>query len=155
MKPVDYCSTDARDLELIRPLWEKLNNHHHSRAEIFRDHYERMRFEDRKIFFERLAGTGSLRVDLAVDPETGRYIGYCVSSLSREKTGEIESIFVEERYRNLGVGSHLITRALGWLNAGGSVRNRVSVGDGNEDAFGFYQKFGFFPRMTVLEQRQQ
>jgi GNAT superfamily N-acetyltransferase len=114
-----------------------------------------MRFEDRKIFFERLAGTGSLRVDLAVDPETGRYIGYCVSSLSREKTGEIESIFVEERYRNLGVGSHLITRALGWLNAGGSVRNRVSVGDGNEDAFGFYQKFGFFPRMTVLEQRQQ
>jgi ribosomal protein S18 acetylase RimI-like enzyme len=151
MKSLEYRATGIGEIELIRPLWNRLNEHHRERAGIFRHHYERMTFEDRKAYFERLAGTGTLMVDVATDPESGRCIGYCVSSLSRERTGEIESIFVEEDYRNQGAGSALMDRALAWLGTCGSVRNRVSVGDGNEAAFGFYRRFGFYPRMTVLE----
>ncbi len=85
----------------------------------------------------------------------GQYIGYCVTSLSPEKTGEIESIFVEEEYRALGIGPALVTRALAWLNENGSVRNRVPVCDGNEEVWNFYKKFGFHLRMMVLEQMNE
>jgi GNAT superfamily N-acetyltransferase len=77
-----------------------------------------------------------------------------VSSLSAEKAGEIESIFVEESYRAGGIGSTFLTRALAWLDENGSVRNRVSVSDGNEGVWDFYKKFGFYPRLTVLEQKR-
>lgn len=149
---VEYLSTDIRGVELIRPLWVQLNDHHRINARAFRSQYEQMTFDDRKVYLEKVAATASFRIDLARDRETGRHVGYCVSSLSKEKAGEIESIYVEAGYRSQGVGTALISRALEWLDAGGSVRNRVSVSDGNEGAFVFYRKFGFFPRLTVLEQ---
>jgi len=154
MQPVEYQETDITGIELIRPLWIQLNRHHHTNACAFRDIYARWTFDDRKAFFSKIALRGSLRIDLAFDPELGRYAGYCVSSLSEDRTGEIESIFVEKTYRSLGIGTTLLTRALTWLNNSNSIRNRVSVADGNEAAFPFYLKFGFYPRMTVLEQRR-
>jgi len=151
MSDIEYSSTDISEIELVRPLWIKLNDHHHAHARAFRSQYEQWTFDDRKAQFEKIAAAGSLRVDLALDPETGRYIGYCVSSLSQEKAGEIESIFVEKDYRSRGIGSALVTRALAWLDENGSIRNRVPVADGNEEALEFYRRFGFYPRMTVLE----
>ncbi len=154
MAPIEYRTTDAKDLELIRPLWEKLNEHHRHVATMFRSYYERTTFNDRKANFEKIAAAGSLRLDLAFDPEVGRYVGYCISSLSQEKTGQIESIFVERVYRSLGIGSALVARALAWLDANGSVRNRVFVATGNERAWDFYRKVRFYPRMTVLEEKR-
>ena len=46
-----------------------------------------------------------------------------------------------------------MTRAIAWLDNAGAVRKRVSVAYGNEAAGTFYRKFGFYPRMTVLEQK--
>lgn len=110
----------------------------------------------KKAYFKKVAAAGSLHLDLAFDPRTaGRYVGYCVSSLSQEKSGEIESIFVSEEYRSHGIGSALVTRALAWFNENGSIRNRVSVSVGNERAWNFYKKFGFCPRMMVLEQKSE
>jgi diamine N-acetyltransferase len=153
--PFEYRITDIHEIELIRPLWTRLNEYHHGRATTFRYHYEQWTFDDRKKYFEKIALAGSLRLDLVSDANTGRYVGYCISYISQEKTGEIESIFVEERYRSQGVGSTLVTRALAWLGENGSVRNRVSVGQGNEAAWEFYRKFRFYPRMTVLEQKKE
>jgi ribosomal protein S18 acetylase RimI-like enzyme len=71
-----------------------------------------------------------------------------------EITGEIDSIFVDDAYRSCGIGSTLVSRALGWLDENGSTRNRVSVSEGNESVWNFYKKFKFYPRMTVLEQKK-
>ena len=84
-----------------------------------------------------------------------RIIGYCVSSVSVDNTGEIESLFVDREFRSAGIGTALVTRGLGWMDSLGALRKRVSVGDGNESAWTFYRKFGFFPRMTVLEQKTE
>jgi GNAT superfamily N-acetyltransferase len=65
----------------------------------------------------------------------------------------VGSLFVEEAYRSAGGGTALVTRRLGWMDSCGAVRKRVSVGNGNEAAWAFYRKFGFFPRMTILEQK--
>ena len=151
--PVQYTTADISGIELIRPLWDQLNAHHHANARAFREVYSGWTFDDRKHSLEKLAETSLLRIDLALDPAAGRYIAYCVSSLSRDLDGEIESVFVEERCRSAGIGSELVSRALAWLGEGHAQRIRVSVADVNEEAFAFYRKFGFFQRMTVLEQK--
>jgi ribosomal protein S18 acetylase RimI-like enzyme len=153
MDRVEYITMDEHDLEAIRHLWTQLNEHHQERASHFRLHYEQMTFDDRKKYFETIASTGILRLDLAHDPVSHRFVGYCVCSISSEKNGEIESIFVEPDYRSHHIGSDLVSRALAWMDARDVLRKRVSVGEGNEEAWQFYRKFGFYPRMTVLEQK--
>ncbi|WP_048145409.1 hypothetical protein [Methanosphaerula palustris] len=59
----------------------QLNSHHLSRSTVFRRHFHEQTFEDRKAYFTRITAAGSLRVDLAFNPEAGRYVGSCVSSL--------------------------------------------------------------------------
>ncbi|HOI12843.1 MAG TPA: GNAT family N-acetyltransferase [Methanoculleus sp.] len=153
--PVEYRTTDITGIEVIRPLWAGLNAHHRAHARAFKDLYARMTFDDRKAYFAGLAEAGALRIDLAFDPAAVSCVGYCVSSLSPESAGEIESVYVDEAYRSQGVGTALVHRALAWLDGNGSAVNRVSVTDGNEEAFSFYRRFGFHPRRTVLEQRRE
>lgn len=154
MAPIQYRVTDVGEIALIRELWNELNAYHRERAGVFREYYNQTSFDNRKEYFEKLAANGLFRLILASDREDGLIIGYIVSSLSAEQTGEIESVFVTGRYRGMGVGSVLVTMALAWLDEHGSVRNRVSVADGNEEALDFYRKFDFYPRMTVLEQKK-
>ncbi|MFA5267001.1 MAG: GNAT family N-acetyltransferase [Methanoregula sp.] len=153
MHVVSYRSAGISEIDLICPLWEQLNEFHHAKANRFRSHYEQMTFDDRKSYFRKLHETGQIRLDFAADTMTGMYVGYCVSSVSAEDTGEVESLFVEAAYRSEGIGTILVARALAWMDSLDTVRKRVSVGDGNEAAWAFYRKFGFYPRMTVLEQK--
>jgi diamine N-acetyltransferase len=152
---IEYQITDESALEKIRPLWVQLNEHHHARARHFRRHYEMWSFDDRKVYFEKIAAAGTLRIDLAFDTNKQRYAGYCVSSISRHRHGEIESIFIDEAYRSQGLGTELLSRSLSWMDTLVVVRKRVAVADGNEDVWGFYQRFGFYPRMMMLEQQNK
>jgi len=160
MPPIEYRRTDIREIDCIRPLWCLLNRYMSTQTTNFRSHFEQMTFEKRRAYFEQVATEGMLCIDLAFDVrDRDRYVGYCVSSLSKDKTGmitgEIESIFVDDLYRSRGIGSALVTRAVGWLDENGSTRNRVSVSEGNESVWNFYKKFEFYPRMTVLEQKKE
>ena len=151
---VQYSVTGFAEIDQIRSLWEQLNDHHYANARAFRDVYSAWGFDDRKAHFAKLALSGQFRIDLASDPVSGSHVGYCVSSLSPLLDGEIESVFVEAGFRSQGIGSALIARTLQWFERQGAQRVRVSVADGNEAAFPFYRKFGFYPRMTVLEQKK-
>ncbi|RPI39740.1 MAG: GNAT family N-acetyltransferase [Methanoregulaceae archaeon] len=64
----------------------------------------------------------TVRLDLVRDTITGRYIGYCVCSVSADKTGEVESFFVEAPYRLAGIGTTLLTRGLAGMDTLGAVR---------------------------------
>ena len=86
MSPIRYRTTDITEIDRIRPLWAQLNAYMHKKAKTFRSNYEQMTFARRKAYFEKLAVSGSLRLDLASDPENGGSdVGYCVSSLSPGK----------------------------------------------------------------------
>ncbi len=146
MSGIMYVETDANGLDLIRPLWEGLNQHHLVRSPNFRQHYEQMNFETRK---RDLLKKEKLHVILAADGT--RSIGYCVCTISGEGDGEIDSIYVEDGYRRSGIGEELMNRALAWLDAGGAKKKIVAVATGNEAAIPFYESFGFVPRMTVLQ----
>ncbi len=77
-----------------------------------------------------------------------------MSSISSYNTGEIESIFIEPDYRSYHIGSDLISRALDGMDTCGVRRKRVSVGESHEEVWVVYRKFGFYFRMTILEQKQ-
>jgi ribosomal protein S18 acetylase RimI-like enzyme len=152
---IKYTSGDQLLLDTVKPLWEELNNHHCSCSEHFKSHYRAMTFEKRKTaILKKTINGGELRVDFAVDEVTGKGVGYIVSSINAEGTGEIESVYVDGVYRRIGVGGMLMRNALAWMTQKGVVEKIVEVSVGNEAAWGFYGKFGFMPRKTVLKQKE-
>ncbi len=152
MVAITYVNGDKTLLDKVEPLWLQLNSHHLSLSPYFKDYYRTLTFQDRKrVILHRSVGV-EIHVDLAYDQEI--LVGYCVSSVDKGLTGEIDSIFVDLAYRGQGIGKTLLQNALAWLGAKGSKKNIVSVGVGNEQAYGFYAKFGFFPRRTMLEQKK-
>jgi diamine N-acetyltransferase len=151
---VKYVSGNGRIIDKIGPLWQELNRRHLSFSPYFKDYYATLTFEDRKrVILQRALG-GEVRVDLAYD-DKDKLVGYCVSSIDRVQTGEVDSIFVIDECRGQGIGATLMERALEWLKTKGSKKNIVSVAVGNEMVYVFYEQFGFYPRRTLLEQKKR
>ena len=96
---------------------------------------------------------GAILVNIAKVGNT--LIGYCVTTVAENKAGEIESIFIEKQYRRRGIGDHFMKTALDWMDAHAATRKVIAVAAGNEEAFGFYQKYGFCPRVSILIQKEQ
>jgi ribosomal protein S18 acetylase RimI-like enzyme len=113
---IRYSYGDQALLDKIKLLWEELNEHHCQHSLNFKNYFNQMTFEKRKLDLLKKSLFGKMRVDLADDGASGCTVGYCVSSLNGEKTGEIESIFVKVAYRGLGVGDSLIKNALLWMD---------------------------------------
>ena len=153
MVNVTYVSGNGSMIDRIAPLWEELNKQHLCSSPYFKDYYRTLTFEDRKRSIQQRAFGGDIKVDLALD-DSGQLIGYCVSSIDRWLTGEIDSIFVSPPYRGQGIGTTLMEKTLDWLKVTGAKKNIVSVAVGNEQAYVFYEQFGFFPRRTLLEQKK-
>lgn len=151
MVAIRYHTTDARELERIRPLWERLRAFHAACLPDLRDRLGRMTFEERSDALQRKAAGGLLWLEIA--QADGDDIGYCVSTISEAKAGEIDMIYVDEACRGRGVGTALMEHALRWLEERRADPISLSVGVGNEGAIVFYRRFGFFPRHIVLERK--
>jgi ribosomal protein S18 acetylase RimI-like enzyme len=147
-----YTHGNQAILEEIKALWEGLNEHNLLLSPYFKQHYQTFTFEVRKADLQKKASESQMRIDLATDKATTQRVGYIVSSISKEKTGEIDSIFVNPSYRGFGVGDALMKRALAWMDKKGVMAKIVEISVGNEQAFGFYSRYGFYPRKTLLKQ---
>jgi diamine N-acetyltransferase len=149
---VKFVDGDEGLLDQLRGLWEALNRHHLELSTNFKQHYQNMTFEVRKAGLLKKANGGEMHVTIAQDQATGQAVGYLVSSVNAEKTGEIESVYVDPTYRRRGVGAQLMQYALAWMDQKGALEKVVEVCVGNEAAWGFYGRFGFLPRKTLLKQ---
>jgi ribosomal protein S18 acetylase RimI-like enzyme len=153
MPNIEYTETDKQGLDLINPLWQKLIQHHKERAlKVFSKHFDRMTFDQRKKEFLEKSRNGAIRIDLARDGKTQALVGYCVSTVSEKKQGEIESIYIEDGYRRCGIGDNLMKRALSWIDSHAVTRKVIGVAVGNEEVFEFYSRYNFYPRVSILEQ---
>ncbi|MCK9152561.1 GNAT family N-acetyltransferase [Methanobacterium alcaliphilum] len=146
-KNITYVTT--KDIDLIEPLWGKIKIHHQNISQHFSDKYKKTSFINRR---KELLDKTSINIDLAKDMDMDSYIGYCISSISQD-IGEIDSIFVEKKYRSQGIGQKLMERALNWMRENGSDDIKIVVAVGNEELLPFYKNFGFFPRHMVLENK--
>lgn len=93
---------------------------------------------------------GKLQVQLVWVEEQEEPVGFCITSLTQEQVGEVEALFVLERYRGNQLGGQLFQNALAWMEQAGAVEQRLVVAVGNEAVLGFYEKYGFFLGYSTL-----
>lgn len=155
MPRVEFIEGNENLLDEVRILWEELIQDHRVKSRYFTSGYENRKFLDRKAGLLEKAKKAVLRIDLVKDSDTKQTIGYCICSVSCEKIGEIDSIYIVPGYRTLGIGDSLMRRALKWLDSNHSEKKVVSVAGGNEQVFSFYSRFGFYPKTIILEQASQ
>ncbi|HLX63405.1 MAG TPA: GNAT family N-acetyltransferase [Planctomycetota bacterium] len=139
-------------LEMIRPLWVKLNAHHIDLAPDFAQRRSRRSFDDRLREWREIAAGGCLKIDLVTRTSDQTRVAYCVTTLSAKLDGEIDSLFVEAEIRGQGVGSELMRRALAWLTERGAKSKLIVVAHGNDAAMRFYARFGFKPNTVHLRE---
>ena len=99
---------DKNELDLIKVLWEKLNQLHYELSPYFKNRFSEMTWEKRK---EKLLNKSkTLFFEYAVDEKGNNIIAYCISTIDRNDntTGEIDSIFVDENWRKSGIGNQFI-----------------------------------------------
>ena len=152
MNNIQYTVTDAKDIDLIEPLWRELIMYHRKRIKHFRKLLDSIDFEKRKGQLIEKSRAGVLRIDLAHDADDKKIVGYCVGSVDDKKQGEIDSICVDSSYRRSGIAGNLMRRALEWMDEMAVENKILIVAAGNEEVFAFYERYGFHPRSIVLEQ---
>ena len=152
-QPIEFTYREAgvAALDELRPLWERLRDFHAGfPGWAFAKEVAQARFDDRKRELLAKAQGGALRVDLVTVAGDPAVIAYCVSSFC-DSRGEIDSAFVEERWRSQGIGAELVRRALAWMEALGATKRIVCVACDNRDAVEFYGRLGFAPRVLVMQ----
>lgn len=153
MGEVEFKRISISKIESIKELWEGLKKYHKDKTSFFKERFENLNFDVRKAFLAGKAEEGKLIVDIA-SINGGKIIAYCISSINSINDGEIDSIFIEENYRRMKIGDELMTRALNWFDEENVKNRRIVVAEGNEEAFGFYQKYGFYHIFSTLQQKK-
>lgn len=151
MKAFDFLTGGTELLDFVQPLWEKLNKHHQFNSIYFKDKFSNLTFDMRKKKFINDANI-ELRIDIVKDPENLALVGYCISTVTIDSVGEIDSLYIEPEYRKFGIGDKLMRSSLDWLDSKNVRMKIIGVAEGNEQAFDFYKKYGFYERRTILEQ---
>ena len=149
---ISYIELDNEHIDSIRLLWEKLRDHHKELSPYFSERYVELTFQERKDDLLEKSEKGILRIDTAYDEAAEQYIGYCISSISDEKVGEVDSIYLDKKYRSSGIGDALMKRSLDWMDQNGVETKRIMVAAGNENTLAFYGRYKFFPKHIILEQ---
>jgi ribosomal protein S18 acetylase RimI-like enzyme len=139
----------ASRLDEIKHLWEALNLVHFDDSVYFREHFASFTFEKRSAHWRAMSEKNILILVAKADDQ--KLIGYCVSTIDDANEGEIDSIFVEPEYRGKQIGRELVLKSLDWLRKNNCKPIRLAVSYGHESVIGFYQKLGFYPRLSVLE----
>ena len=151
MSRFEFITGSVELVDFIKPLWEKLNEYHEVKSNYFSDKYKNNTFKKRKSKFISNNNL-KVRIDLIKDIEKNLYIGYCISTIDVELTGEIDSLFIEEEYRKDGLGDKLMKEAIKWLDLNKVKTKVIAVAEGNEEVLEFYKRYGFYKRRIVLEQ---
>ena len=152
MEDMILIETSRRDLKLIKSLWEKLNDHHRKQKSDFKDHYENFTFSERAEVLLKKSNAGDMHIGLVKGKYSGILVAYCITTISEDGEGEIDSIYVEKEFRGQGLGDELMKCSLGWLDKNSVKVRKVTVAKGNSESISFYERYGFRTRAITLEQ---
>ena len=131
----------------IKEAWLKLNEEHQEHSNHFKEFYAKRSFEMRILKFKRLSEE-DLHIEIVKHSVYG-VIGYCIVTFVKEQ-GEVDSLYVDERFRDKGIGTTLMVHALQWLKDREIEDIVLQVAEGNEHVLKFYERFNFYPRRMML-----
>lgn len=143
-----YRNGGSEMLDEIKQMWESLNRYHAKKSQHFGGHFKDMTFEKRMKYLEKKEGVRA-SIIIVMDDSMEIKVGYCLATVF-EGCGEIESLYVDKKYRGMKIGERLMTDSLKWINSHEVDNIVIGVAAGNETAFKFYEKFGFYPKVTKL-----
>lgn len=144
------CSLD--NIELIKPLWKKLRMYHEEKSIHFKRDFSELTFEKRiEKIKEKAEKNGKVKILIAQDSSSKNNIGYCIGSVTSDNRGDVDSLFVLKDYRNYRVGDKLLREIIKWLEENKVDEIYIGVASGNEEVFGFYENYGFYPVVTKLK----
>ena len=152
MMNISIIEKDIAELEIIKPLWEKLNSIHLDKSVYFKSKYENFTFDKRIESIYKKAQKGIIKIDVLLDNDKRDIVGYCLSSIE-DNLGEVESIFIEKEYRKFGLGDKLMNNALQWFNSNGIKNIEINVVYANDEVLPFYEKHGFHIGNYILKNR--
>ncbi len=144
----------TENLDLIKPHWEKLNELHKDLSPYFEERFDNMCWDKRKKTL--IEKSSQLMFDYVVERKTGNIIGYCISSIERDniKMGEVDSLYIDKKYRKSGIGKKLMDNAINWLIEQETETQRLLVAHENEDVLSYYKQFEFYPLHLILQRKK-
>jgi ribosomal protein S18 acetylase RimI-like enzyme len=144
---VSLLNGGAELLDRVEPLWSQLRRHHADLAPQWSASLLASSFEQRRA---GLVAKGARGILVSLATWSGQDIGYCVSTITSDATGEVDSLYVMPSHRGGGVGHALMSTAMDFF-ARQPVRSIVvEVISGNDAAQHFYARYGFVPRSVRL-----
>ena len=152
MEDIIYGLIDHEDGHLLSDLREELRVHHRGLCRNFSEDFTKEAFERYTARFLEKARRGDSMTHAAIDAATDAYIGYCTSTIDKDKTGEILSLFVTSKYRGRGIGEALVQKALDWLGSRSVEAIELVILAENEEVAAFYERFDFRPRRILMKQ---
>jgi diamine N-acetyltransferase len=148
---ISIIECELSEISLIKSLWEGLTEYHSSLS----GRASNKTFDDRAKELIEKAKDGKIQILLAFDEKNKTYIGYSVSTISKQNIGELDSLFLLEQYRSQGIGESLMNRSMGWFEENNIDNIRILVSYFNESAVKFYKKFDFEPVSYILTKPKQ
>ncbi|WP_297429512.1 GNAT family N-acetyltransferase [Clostridium sp.] len=139
---INIVTKGIKDIELIKPLWEQLNSVHLEKSVYFKQRFENFTFDKRMKSIIQKADEENIKLDILLDDNSGKYVGYCLSSIE-DNYGEIESIYIERDYRKFGLGGKLMKSSLEWFESNNIKDIKINVVYANDEALPFYERYGF------------
>jgi ribosomal protein S18 acetylase RimI-like enzyme len=137
-------------IEIIRSLWEKLNEIHLNDSIDFKEHYKTFTFEKR---LKSLINHSDDNMKISIVNVDNNITGYCISVLENSN-GEIESLCLSDEIQGHGIGKILVNNHISWMKEKKCEKIRVNVSCGHESVLGFYNKLGFKERLIVMEYKE-
>lgn len=138
-------------LDAVEPLWESLRDFHAERSTWFKPDFRSKRWEDRRDELAAKADGGEIRISLVFQEGKDEAAGYCISTLDKQGTGELDSLYVIPDLRGFGTASGLIRDHLRWLQDLDADPVQLYVAEGNEGVKELYSRFGFHPHSLTLQ----
>ena len=145
----DIFDISYNQVNIIKSLWEENRVYHEKISEYFPQIYMNIDFYKRIKEFSIFSAD---EIKITVAKNNDRYIGYCISSVLKER-GEVQSLYVSESERGSGIGKELILRHLEWMKNMKCTVIGVNVSQENQLAINFYKKLGFFPNTLYMQQQ--
>ncbi len=140
-------------IDVVKNLWEKLNNHHKEKSIHFKEHHSNLTYDMRKEALLIKSRAGKIKIDIVKDIANESLVGYCISTISSDKVGEVDSLYVETEYRGQNIGDYFMEKALEWMDSNNVVKKQIGVAAGNDKVYEFYKRYNFYPRVTMLVQK--
>ena len=143
---------NINEIKLIKPFWKLLNSIRFDKSIYFKSKYEELTFEKRLESVYEKAQKGKIKFNMLLDSNNESYIGYSLSSIE-DNSGQIESIYIDAKYRKIGLGGKLMKNALSWFKSNDITDIQINVVYANVEALLFYERYGFYIGNYILTRK--